>query len=155
MLPLLLITAVAAEQPADGPAAPVDRSSLEDLAEVTFTLSAPDSVQPGQPIPARVLAINDTDKAMDVDLAYSLQRDSALYSAPLPDSVMGSNHAPGLKSWTEADGKTIETGSVTAWTVDGTAKLGLDLEICEITDAFGARLQPENTASLDLTPFPV
>jgi len=44
---------------------------------------------------------------------------------------------------------------LTAWTVDGNARLGMDLGPCEITDAFGARLEPENTAELELTPFPV
>ncbi|MBN1418520.1 MAG: hypothetical protein JXP34_07055, partial [Planctomycetes bacterium] len=39
--------------------------------------------------------------------------DAALFPLPPPDSVHGSDHALGARSWTEADGKVIEEGSLT------------------------------------------
>ena len=44
---------------------------------------------------------------------------------------------------------------LTAWTVDGNARLGLDLGRCRITDAFGARTDAKRTTDLSLTPFPL
>jgi len=108
----------------DGMVALVDREGLGATADLTVATLAPNIVEPGGPLPASVLMANTTDKAIAVGLAYSLQRDSSLYSAPLPDPVYGSNHAPGLKSWTVADGETIEQGSLTdgrRWTDTGTA----------------------------------
>jgi len=92
--------------------------------DLTITTLAPDIVGPGQPLSVSILATNSTDESLAVDLAYSFQRDSALYSTPLPDPVFGTNHAPGLRSWIVADGETIEDGSLTdgqRWTDAGTA----------------------------------
>ena len=92
--------------------------------DLTITTLAPDIVEPGHALAVSVLATNSTDKSIAVDLAYSFQRDSALYSTPLPDPVFGTNHAPGLRSWIVADGETIEDGSLTdgrRWTDAGTA----------------------------------
>ncbi|MBN2477569.1 MAG: hypothetical protein JXB62_23380, partial [Pirellulales bacterium] len=55
-----------------------------------------------------------------------------------------------LLKWDEG-GKPL----LTAWTVDGTAPLGLDLGRCRITDAFGARIEAESTGELEITPFPI
>ena len=107
----------------DGMVALVDRKGLGATTDLAVTTLVPDVVEPGGPLPASVLMVNYTDKPIAVDLAYSLQRDSSLYSTPLPDPVYGSNHAPGLKSWTVADGETIEEGSLTdgrRWTDAGT-----------------------------------
>jgi len=111
----------------DGMVALVDRSTLESNASVTVDLQAGDIVAPGQSVPASVLLVNYTDKPVAVETAYSFQRASAIYAEPVPDPVHGSNHATGCKSWTVADGETIETGSLTdgqPWTNAGTAYKG-------------------------------
>jgi hypothetical protein len=43
---------------------------------------------------------------------------------------------------------------LTAWTVDGTARLEIDLGGCQVTDAFGGVTSPDNTADLQITPYP-
>jgi len=43
---------------------------------------------------------------------------------------------------------------LTAWTVEGTARLGIDLGGCRVTDAFGGVTSPDSTADLSITPFP-
>ena len=118
----------------DGMVAVVDRSGLAGEEDLTVTTLALDIVEPGQALPASVLAVNYTDKPVAVDLAYLFQRDSALYSTPLPDPVFGSNHAPGLRSWIVADGEQIEDGSLTdgrRWTDAGT-----DYKTNHFTEAF-------------------
>ena len=108
----------------DGMVAVVDRSELVGEENLTITILAPDIVEPGRTILVSILAVNYTDKPIAVDLAYSFQRDSTLYSTPMPDPVFGSNHAPGLRSWIVADGEIIEDGSLTdgkPWTDAGTA----------------------------------
>jgi len=108
----------------DGMVALVDRSELAGEESLAITTLAPDIVEPGQAPAVSVLAVNYTDKSVAVDLGYSFQRDSALYSIPLPDSVFGSNHAPGLRSWIVADGEKIDNGSLSdgkPWTDAGTA----------------------------------
>ena len=47
------------------------------------------------------------------------------------------------------------TPLLTAWAVDGTVPLGLEFGRCEITDAFGARIEPGRTSDLTVTPFPL
>ncbi len=44
---------------------------------------------------------------------------------------------------------------LTAWTVNGHARLAVDLGKCDITDAFGGRIEVGNTADLEVTPFPL
>jgi hypothetical protein len=44
---------------------------------------------------------------------------------------------------------------LTAWTVEGSARLGLELGRCTITDAFGARLRVKQTRDVTVTPFPL
>lgn len=117
-------TAGATRMTVDGMVALVDRSGLEGEEDVTVNIHAPKVVEPGQPLATSVHLVNYTAKPITVDLGYLLQRDSALYSTPLPDPVYGSNHAPGLRSWSVADGETIEEGSLTdgrRWTDAGTA----------------------------------
>lgn len=118
----------------DAMVAVVDRSGLAEEEDLTVTTLAPDIVEPGQALRVSVLAVNYTDKSVAVDLAYSFQRDSALYSTPLPNAVFGSNHAPGLRSWIVADGELIEDGSLTdgrRWTDAGT-----DYKTNHFTEAF-------------------
>jgi len=94
------------------------RSELVGEEDLTITTLAPDIIEPGQALPVSILAANYTDKSVAVDLAYSFQRDSTLYSTPIPDPVFGSNHAPRLRSWIVADDELIEDGSLTdgrAW----------------------------------------
>jgi len=55
-----------------------------------------------------------------------------------------------LLKWNEG-GKVL----LTAWTVEGNVRLGVDLGSCEIIDAFGGRVEGENTADLEITPWPV
>jgi hypothetical protein len=43
---------------------------------------------------------------------------------------------------------------LTAWTVDGTAALGIELGGCAVTDSFGGITTPEKTSSLQVTPYP-
>jgi len=108
----------------DGMVALVDRSELGGKAEVTISPLAPDIVEPGGSVPVSLLLVNYTDEPVTVEAAYSLQKTSAIYAEPVPDPVHGSNHAVGCKSWTVADGETIETGSLTdgqPWTDAGTA----------------------------------
>lgn len=108
----------------DGMIALVDRGKLGGKAGVTVDLQAGDVVEPGRPVPAIALLVNYTDKPVAVEAAYSFQRASAIYAEPVPDPVHGSNHATTCKSWTVADGETIETGSLTdglPWTDAGTA----------------------------------
>ena len=118
----------------DGMVALVDRGKDGHKAGVTVDLRAGDVVAPGRPVPVSLLLVNYTDKPVAVDAAYSFQRASALYDQPVPDPVHGSNHAAGCKSWTVADGETIETGSLTdglPWTDTGT-----DYKKDHFTEAF-------------------
>lgn len=55
-----------------------------------------------------------------------------------------------LLKWNDG-GKSL----LTAWTVNGTAKLGLDLGVCSITDAFGGKIDMEDTTELEITPYPI
>ena len=54
-----------------------------------------------------------------------------------------------LLEW-NAGGKPL----LTAWTVNGTARLGIDLGGCTVTDSFGGVASPHNTADLQITPYP-
>ncbi len=107
----------------DGMVAVVDRSGLEEAAEVMIEVLTPDTAEPGKPPAISILAVNYTGQSVSLDCAYTLQRDSALYSKAPPDPLHGTNHARGLRSWTVADGEVIEEGSLTdglTWTDAGT-----------------------------------
>jgi len=108
----------------DGMVALVDRGPDGGKANVTADLRVAEVVERGRAVPASVLLVNYTDKPVTVQAAYSFQKASTIFDEPLPDPVHGSNHATGSKSWTVADGETIETGSLTdglPWTDAGTA----------------------------------
>jgi len=70
-------------------------------------------IEPGQSLPARVVLTNPTGGALPAKLEFSVQRDSTLFAGIPPDPVHGSDHALGARSWTEAEGKKIEEGSLT------------------------------------------
>jgi hypothetical protein len=55
-----------------------------------------------------------------------------------------------LLEW-EAQGKPL----LTAWIVDGTARMGLDLGGCTMTDSFGGVASLESTQDVKITPYPV
>ncbi|MBN2138594.1 MAG: hypothetical protein JW720_12375 [Sedimentisphaerales bacterium] len=118
----------------DGMLAKVDQTQLQGVDDLTIETIAPDSVTPGGEVAASVLMVNYTGEPIPVNLDYSFQRDSSLYSTPLPDTVFGSNHAPGLRSWIVADGEKIENNSLTdgkRWTDAGT-----DYKTNHFTEAF-------------------
>jgi hypothetical protein len=60
-----------------------------------------------------VVLTNYSAQAQPARLEWSLQRRGTLSEATPPDPIYGSDHALGAKSWTEHDGKTVETGSLT------------------------------------------
>lgn len=82
-------------------------------AAVTATLDSPPAAEPDQPIAMKVALSNEGDQSATATVDYSLQSDPGLYSAAPPDPVYGSDHALGVRSWTVADGKTIEENSLT------------------------------------------
>jgi hypothetical protein len=73
----------------------------------------PEMVDAGRALAAMVSATNFSDEPVRLTVSYSLQRDPALYSRPIPDPVFGSNHATGMRSWLMVDGEVIEDGSST------------------------------------------
>ena len=44
---------------------------------------------------------------------------------------------------------------LTAWTVDGTARMGLDLGACTIVDSFGGITKPQSTNNVQITAYPL
>ena len=70
--------------------------------------SIPESVDSGAAPAAFVCATNFSEQPARVTVRYSLQRDAALFSQPLPDPVFGSDHAAGTRSWLVVDGETID-----------------------------------------------
>ena len=93
------------------------------VAGVTVDSSVPDAVGAGAKLPASVCATNFTDQPARVTVRYSLQRDPALFSQPLPDPVFGSNHAAGSRSWLVVDDETIQDSRSTdgkPWTATTT-----------------------------------
>ena len=55
-----------------------------------------------------------------------------------------------LMEW-NAGGKPL----LTVWTVDGTARLGLNLGACAVTDSFGGSGSADGTADIRVTPYPL
>lgn len=76
-------------------------------------LTAPDTMEPGERLAAQVVLTNPSDAPASCVVSYCLQVDSAMFGGEPPDPRFGSDHALGARSWTEADGKTIEEGSLT------------------------------------------
>ena len=83
-------------------------------------ITGPAWAETNAPLTPQLLALtNDTDQVSTVKVQYQIQRDPALFSDVPPDPVFGRDRALGAKSWTEAEGKTLETGSLTdgkVWT---------------------------------------
>lgn len=75
---------------------------------LSIDTSVPDCVEPGETLAASLTATNSTAEPVPLTIHYSLQKDSSLYSRPLPDPVFGSNHATGLKSWIVVDGEIVD-----------------------------------------------
>ena len=73
----------------------------------------PETVDAGSTLPASVSATNLTEEPARLTIRYSLQRDSSLYSQPIPDPVFGSDHAAGTPSWLVVDGEDIKDTSST------------------------------------------
>ena len=69
--------------------------------------------EPGQPLQAQLVITNPSDQPAISTVEFSVQSDPALFSSPPPDPDYGADHAAGARSWTEADGRTIEEGSLT------------------------------------------
>ncbi|HEU4754087.1 MAG TPA: discoidin domain-containing protein, partial [Armatimonadota bacterium] len=69
--------------------------------------------EPGAVSETRVVVTNFRPAVAPAKVELSIRRDPALFSGPVPDPVHGSDHALGARSWTEADGKRIEEGSLT------------------------------------------
>jgi hypothetical protein len=85
--------------------------------------SVPETVDAGGRLPVSISATNSTEKPARLAIRYSLERDSSLYSRPLPDPEFGSDHAAGTRSWLVVDGEIIEdTGSTDGkpWTAAST-----------------------------------
>ena len=66
---------------------------------ISVDTSSPESIDAGSTLPVSITATNRSDEPARLNIHYSLQRDAALYSQPLPDPVFGSNHATGTRSW--------------------------------------------------------
>jgi hypothetical protein len=81
--------------------------------ELTADLRAPLWAEPGAKPTLAVALTNTASRPATVMVRYSLQRASGIYDRLPPDPVHGTDHALGAKSWTEAEGKRLETGSLT------------------------------------------
>lgn len=99
------------------------------------SLTAPDKMEPGERLAAQFVLTNPSDAPASCVVSYSLQVDSTMFGGEPPDPLFGSDHALGARSWTEADGKTIEEGSLT----DG--KDYTDAETPWVRDHFSEALQ--------------
>ena len=77
------------------------------------TLTAPHVQGPNQPITGHLMLPNSQDAPASWKVRYSLQVDGTLFDRTPPDPIHGSDRALGAHSWTEADGKVIEEGSLT------------------------------------------
>lgn len=96
----------------DGLEATVD-AGAEAKPGLALELGPDDWMDAGSPLQAAVTLTNYAAQGRPVQVEIEVQHDPAYYSVPTPDPVWGSNHALGAKSWTEADGKRIEEGSLT------------------------------------------
>ena len=88
-------------------------AAAERLIPVEAALSAADRLEPGQRFVAKLLLANREGSPASCKVVYSLQTDGTLFDRAPPDPVYGSDRALGTRSWTEADGKIIEQGSLT------------------------------------------
>lgn len=79
----------------------------------SFDVLNPTEGYPAAPYRGKLLIQNFTDKPIDFDIAYSVQRNPQLYDKKLIDPVLGPNRALGQKNWMEIDGKKIDDNSLT------------------------------------------
>ncbi|MCY2953501.1 MAG: discoidin domain-containing protein [Planctomycetota bacterium] len=77
------------------------------------TISAKDRVEPGQRPSAQLVLTNSQAEPASCKVTFSWQTDSAMFSEAPPDPIYGRDRALGARSWTEADGRIIEEGSLT------------------------------------------
>ena len=124
LLGMVLFVAATAAASESGP-----QSSFQSL------LTAPDRMEPGERLAAQLVLTNPSDAPASCVVSYSLQVDSVMFGGEPPDPHFGSDHALGARSWTEADGKAIEEGSLT----DG--KDYTDAETPWVRDHFSEALQ--------------
>lgn len=86
----------------------------ETSSRLDAQISGATSGEPNVPMAAQLFVLtNFASEPRTAKVDYTVQRDPALYSVPPPDPVYGSDEARGAKSWTEAEGKTLEEGSLT------------------------------------------
>lgn len=70
--------------------------------------------EPNAPLATQQIVLtNFGDKPRTAKVEYVVQRDPALFSAQAPDPTYGSDLALGARSWSEAEGKRLEDGSLT------------------------------------------
>jgi hypothetical protein len=75
---------------------------------LSIDMSVPEMVPAGTILTASIRVTNLTDEPARVTVRHSLQKDSSLYSRPLADPVLGSDHAAGSKSWLVVDGQIVD-----------------------------------------------
>ncbi len=93
--------------------------------DCTVDVSVREAVSESLPATASIAATNYASDQVLLNVRYSLQQDSSLYSQPLPDPVFGTNHALGVRSWLVVDGKIVDepgstdgkpwTSATTSW----------------------------------------
>lgn len=69
--------------------------------------------EPGQPFQGQLLVNNFTDQPVELDVRSVLQQNPQLYDKPLPDPILGSDHAQGRPSWLTIDGERVEDNALT------------------------------------------
>ncbi len=83
-------------------------------ASLGVAVAGSDVGEPGAPLATQQIVLTNFSSAQrTVRVEYVVQRDPALFSAAAPDPVYGSDLALGAKSWSEAEGKRLEEGSLT------------------------------------------
>ncbi|MBP7936139.1 MAG: hypothetical protein KA354_15970 [Phycisphaerae bacterium] len=85
----------------------------DEIRPIGVSLTAVDGVEPGQKVTGRLALANEQDTAASCRISYTVQTDGAMYHAGVPDPVYGVDCALGARSWTVADGKVVEEGSLT------------------------------------------
>lgn len=86
------------------------------------------------PFKTDLFLTNYTDKPASCTVNFSIQEDSRMFSEKAPDPVLGSDHALGVKSWVEVEGKKIEDNSLTDG--DDGSSFGTDYRKEYYTEAF-------------------
>jgi len=109
----LCLSVLCAAVAVDGIAAAASPGPEQAARPAGVALAAPDRLEPGQSFAAQLTITNDLEAAASWKVTYSLQADGAMFNREPPDPVYGSDRALGTRSWTEADGKIIEEGSLT------------------------------------------